>query len=259
MHSENGIEIPNQLIEKFCQGNSIVALTGAGISAESGIPTFREPQTRLWVKYNPEDLASPKGFHSNPKLVWDWYLWRRNLILDSKSNAGHIALAKIEDLLTEENRKWTLITQNVDGYHQLAGSRNIIELHGNIFGEKCSICGIQSDSSFHSGFTQVIPRCKHCHGLLRPDVVWFGESLPQNAIQEAYNVTKNCDLFFCIGTSAAVEPAASLPILAKQNKSVVAEININRTSLTSIADFVLLGSSSQVLAMLFNQINQLIT
>jgi len=241
------------LINKIRSAKNLVALTGAGISSESGIPTFRDAQTGLWAKYNPKELATLAAFSNNPKLVWEWYSWRRKLIKNSKPNKGHYILAEIERKITQEEKTWTLITQNVDGLHQLAGSKSVIELHGNIMRQKCLICEIQSLEKFNWNPSQEIPGCSQCSGLLRPDVTWFGEGLPQKAVQLAWEKTGLCDLFFSIGTSSNVQPAASLPILAKQNQSIIVEINVETTHLSPHADFVINGKSGQVLEDIFNR------
>lgn len=197
----------------------IAVLTGAGISAESGIPTFRDAMTGLWANYNPHDLATPEAFRRNPKLVWDWYAWRRQLVSGAAPNAGHRALAALEQMLPH----FTLITQNVDSLHQRAGSRNVIELHGNLSRVTCFDEHVVVESWADTGSTP--PRCPRCGGLLRPDVVWFGEALPRHAIRAAIAAAEQCDVFLSIGTSGTVEPAASLPWLAHRLGATVGIIN----------------------------------
>ena len=242
------MDISDEIIRILRQAKHVVALTGAGISAESGIPTFREAKTGLWSKYNPEELATPQAFSANPELVWNWYRWRQEIINQTEPNPGHFALAQMESYLTEQESIFTLITQNVDGLHQQAGNQQVNELHGNIHRSKCVDCDkIAQDNKTFIG---EIPRCALCGGLLRPDVVWFGESLPQEALQTAWSASEDCDVFFSIGTSALVQPAASLPILALQNGATVIEINPNPTQISNLAGFVLEGPSGYVLPQL---------
>jgi NAD-dependent deacetylase len=238
--------IPTHIIKVLETARSIVVLTGAGISAESGIPTFRQAQTGLWAKYNPEELATPKAFQSNPKLVWQWYQWRRDRVSESEPNPGHKALVKLERNLTRSARDFILITQNVDGLHQRIGSLNVIELHGNIMRVKCFDCNVGMRGEI-SIFNEDLPRCKFCDGLLRPDVVWFGESIPKEAIEKAWKATNRCDVFLSIGTSGIVQPAASLPMVALQAGAAVIEVNPNPTPLTSLATFSIQGSAGTIL------------
>ncbi len=233
--------IPPKLATTLRQARHIAVLTGAGISAESGVPTFREAQTGLWAKFNPEDLATPQAFQRNPRLVWEWYAWRRQLVAQAKPNPGHVALAQLAQLVPT----LTLITQNVDGLHQQAGSQNVIELHGNISRIKCFDENVAVDS--WPPTIEVPPRCPRCGGLLRPDVVWFGEMLPVPALEAASAAAYACDLFLSIGTSALVHPAASLPYAAREHGAVLVEVNPDRTPLTASANFVLTGPAGQIL------------
>jgi NAD-dependent deacetylase len=218
----------------------VVVLTGAGISAESGVPTFRG-KDGLWKKFKPEELATFDAFISNPKLVWEWYEYRRKLISEVKPNPGHHSLVKMEDYF----EYFHLITQNVDGLHQKAGSRNVIELHGNIKRNKCIKCGRKYEGlELPSG--EILPKCR-CGGMLRPDVVWFGEMLPADAINNAFKVSSLCDVFFSVGTSAVVYPAAHLPVVAKQGGAYLVEINIERTELSDLADEVFLGKAGEIM------------
>jgi NAD-dependent deacetylase len=225
------------LIETLRSARYVVVLTGAGVSAESRIPTFREAQTGLWAKYSPEELATPQAFRRNPKLVWEWYTWRRELVAGAKPNPGHLALGELEQRVPQ----FTLITQNVDGLHQRAGSRSVIELHGNLNRTNCFEERNIVDS--WPPTTELPPRCPRCGGHLRPDVVWFGESLPAQALHTAFEAARQCDLFFSIGTSALVQPAASLPYEALQHV----------TPLTPNVTYALRGSAGQVLPELLNQ------
>jgi len=223
----------------------IVALTGAGISAESGIPTFRQAQTGLWAQYNPNELATAQAFRQNPRLVWEWYSWRRQIVSQAEPNPGHIALAKLEELTLSREASFTLITQNVDGLHQRAGNRSPIELHGNILRTKCF--DENTIIEFWQDAGDIPPHCPHCGGLLRPDVVWFGEELPHEALRSAWEAAETCDLLFSVGTSSLVEPAASLPYVAIQFGAQVVEINPIETLLSPSANYVLRGPSGIVL------------
>lgn len=195
-------------------------LTGAGVSAESGIPTFRDALTGLWADYRPEDLATPHGFRRNPDLVWQWYRMRRLALAESLPNAGHRALAAMERLVPA----LTLMTQNVDGLHARAGSRDVVELHGNIGRVKCLDCN-RVPESFEDAET--VPRCPACGGMLRPDVVWFGEFLPPRALERAQEAASVCEVFLSVGTSNLVEPAASLPWIAAGQGALVVVINMS--------------------------------
>ena len=228
------------VIDQLSTAQRITVLTGAGISAESGVPTFRG-EKGLWKTYRPEELANFNAFSQNPKLVWEWYNWRRKLISEVQPNPGHFALAKIESLVPH----FTLITQNVDGLHQKAGSRNILELHGNIMRSRCSACNRYSDR-IEMDVKDHLPLCQ-CGGMTRPDVVWFGEMLPQETITQAFQETELCDFFFTIGTSAVVQPAASLPLIARKAGAYVVEINVERTVISEHIDISIQGASGEIL------------
>ncbi len=243
------LEIPQDLIEELHASQHVVVLTGAGVSAESGVPTFRDALTGLWAQYEAEELATPEAFRRNPRLVWDWYAWRRELVAKVNPNPGHLALVELEKLVPQ----LTLVTQNVDSLHQRAGSSNVIELHGNI---SRIICSAERTEVTNWPETGDVPRCPNCEALLRPDVVWFGESLPQDALYTAYQISSDCDLFLCIGTSGLVQPAASLPVAAIQNHIMTVEINPDTTPLSSHADFHLKGPSGQVLPLLVETLKQ---
>lgn len=238
---EMAIEFSPDLILELKSANHVAVLTGAGTSAESGVPTFRDAQSGLWAKYDPQELATPQAFHRTPGLVWDWYAWRRSLVAEAKPNAGHLALVQMAELVPE----FTLITQNVDGLHQKAGSLDVIELHGNITRIKCSNCDRTVDE--FQEIEDPPPHCPYCDGLLRPDVVWFGENLPQNSLSRSLLAAQQCDLFLSIGTSSVVHPAASLPIEALEKGTSTVEINPDRTPLTSYMTYVLAGPSGVVL------------
>jgi NAD-dependent deacetylase len=238
---KNSIEIPPALINILRNTRRAAALTGAGISAESGVPTFRETQTGLWSRFRPEELATQEAFRRDPRLVWEWYAWRRELTARAQPNPGHLALAEIERHIP----KFTLITQNVDGLHRRAGSSNVLELHGNIQRIKCMDEGCLIEHWADSG--DIPPLCPNCGGLLRPDVVWFGESLPLETLQAAWDAAEVVEVFFSIGTSTMVEPAASLPFVAHQRGATVVEINPHETPLTQLAAYSLKGPSGLVL------------
>lgn len=232
-------DFPLQLVEALRRARSVVALTGSGISAESGIPTFREAQTGLWARYDPQQLATPEAFMRDPKLVWEWYGWRRKLVGGAEPNPGHRALAELEDRVPD----FTLVTQNVDGLHERAGSRDIIELHGNILRTVCSVERVEVDPE-PSGTP---PVCPNCGAPLRPDVVWFGEMLPAGAMEAASEAVRNCDVFLSTGTSSLVYPAASLPYEAISARAIVVEINPGDTPLTPRVDYALGGRAGEVL------------
>jgi NAD-dependent deacetylase len=233
--------LPGELVRALHAARFIAALTGAGVSAESGVPTFRDAQAGLWAKFAPQDLATPGAFARNPKLVWDWYAWRRGLVATVEPNAGHVALTELERRVAN----FLLITQNVDGLHQRAGSRKLVELHGNIGRVKCSREGkIVERWEITDG---AVPRCADCGAFLRPDVVWFEETLPHDALAAAEDAARRCDVLLVVGTSAEVYPAAALPDYAAQSGATVVEVNPNPTALSPRAAYVLRGSSSVVL------------
>ena len=236
--------LSSELVEALRAAKHIVASTGAGISAESGVPTFRDAQTGLWSQFRPEELATPEAFLRHPKRVWDWYAGRRELVGRAEPNPGHRALVALEDKVP----KFTLITQNVDGLHRRAGSRNVIELHGNILQTKCFAENTLVSAWEDRGETP--PRCPECNGLLRPNVVWFGEPLPVNALEQALVASRTCDVFLSIGTSTEVAPAASLPFEALAAGSTIVEINRDSTRLTGQAQHVLRGLAGEILPLL---------
>jgi NAD-dependent deacetylase len=225
------------------EASSIAVLTGAGVSAESGVPTFRGNHG-LWRKYRAEELATPGAFARDPKLVWEWYDWRRSVIAQAKPNPGHYALAEAE----ARAQNFTLITQNVDGLHELAGSRNILRLHGSIWLLRCLDCKREREDR-RASFAELPPRCE-CGGMLRPGVVWFGEALPPQIWQAAEKAARSADLFLLIGTSAVVYPAAGLATMAKSAGARVVEINIAETGLSHGIDEFLQGPSGELLPQL---------
>jgi len=239
--SASRIEIPSELISLLRGTSNLVALTGAGVSQESGLRTFRDAQTGLWSQYKPEELASPQAFARDPKLIWDWYAWRREAVKGVRPNPGHYALVEME----KQASGFTLITQNVDGLHRMAGSQNLLELHGNIQRVRCAACYTVAEA--WDDDPDIVPHCKECGGLLRPDVVWFGESLPRDQLEAAVEAARSCDVFFSIGTSGVVQPAASLAFAAHNRGALVVEINAEPTPLTSKANFALHGKSGEIL------------
>ena len=219
----------------------VAVLTGAGVSAESGVPTFRG-ERGLWRSFRPEQLATPEAFRRDPALVWEWYDWRRGLIGACAPNAAHETLAEMEALLPD----FTLITQNVDGLHQTAGSRNVLELHGNIWRTRCTRCERTSEDH-RVPLPEISPRCSQCGALLRPDVVWFGESLPSQVLEAAWTAAARCRLMLVVGTSALVQPAASLPLVALRHGARLVEINPAETPLSPRAHEILRGPAAEVL------------
>jgi NAD-dependent deacetylase len=238
------------LESKLAGARSVAVLTGAGVSAESGVPTFREPGG-LWSKYRPEELANFDAFIRNPDLVWEWYSWRRALISEVKPNPGHYALAEMETLFPD----FTLITQNVDNLHRRAGSTRVLELHGNIERNFCLQCLKPYTSNEAPPSKQAI-RCD-CGGLIRPAVVWFGEMLPAEELRLAWEAAERADVFFSIGTSGAVYPAAQLPSVARQHGAYVVEINPNPSEQRHVMHEYIGGASGVVLPPLVETIRRM--
>ena len=232
---------PSELLQRLSTSQRVTVLTGAGVSAESGVPTFRDAQTGLWAKFKPEELATPSAFRREPRLVWEWYAWRRDLVAKANPNLAHIALVEWEKRVPS----FTLITQNVDDLHRRAGSRNVIELHGNITRTKCFDENVVVRN--WPDTDENPPRCPRCGGLLRPDVVWFGEAMPEEETARAFAAAAQCDVFLSIGTSAVVHPAASLPFHALEHGATVIEINPDPTPLTDEANYVLTGAAGVIL------------
>jgi NAD-dependent deacetylase len=239
------VTFPEPLIKTLRHAQRIVALTGAGISAESGLSTFRDAQTGLWSKFRPEELATADAFQRDPEFVQGWYAWRRENALKAKPNAAHLALAELENHAPE----FLLVTQNVDGLHQRAGSKRMVELHGNIHRFRCF-----ENECAPKNFDVTNGKCRSCGGHLRPDVVWFGEMLPILAIETAVKGAETCDVFFSIGTSSLVYPAADLSRRAKDTGATVVEINKDPTPLTPLADYSFRGKAGEILPALVQQI-----
>lgn len=241
------MEFPEQIYKALSGAEHVAVLTGAGVSAESGIKTFRDPDG-LWAKFNPAELASVDGFMANPNLVWEWYRHRVEIISSTKPNPGHFAIAEMQTIF----KRFTMITQNVDRLHHAAGSKDVIELHGNILENHCFDCGMPFDGETNLPDYK-IPKCNQCGGRIRPSVVWFGEMLPVDAIRQAEKAAENCDVFFTIGTSAEVYPAANLPIIAKRQGAYVIEINPNVTSISNYMDLSIRATSAVALPELLHQ------
>jgi NAD-dependent deacetylase len=241
-------EFSAELIRAIRAAQRVVVLTGAGVSAESGVPTFRDAQTGLWSRFKPEELATPEAFRMNPKRVWEWYAMRRARLHQVQPNPGHQAIVELERRVPE----FLLVTQNVDGLHQQAGSRKCVELHGNITRTKCFEENVVVDEEVQTD--DVPPRCPRCGGHLRPDVVWFNEMLPEGAFEQALSAARQCELFFSVGTSALVFPAASLPVDAVEAGARLVEINVEPTPLTPQAHDFLQGPSGAILPALLRTV-----
>jgi len=237
--------ISDALITKLNNASNIVVLTGAGMSAESGIPTFRD-KNGLWDKYKPEELANLKAFEKNPSLVWEWYQWRQKLVLDTQPNAGHYALSELEKMFLANGKNFSIITQNVDSLHKKAGSKNVYELHGNLMKNTCTNCTYTLIIS-EVDENKTIPLCPKCKQIMRPGIVWFGESLPEYELLKSSELVDTCDFFFSIGTSSVVQPAASLAIQAVENGAYVVEINTERSANANFMSEVIIGKCGEVL------------
>jgi NAD-dependent deacetylase len=217
-------------------------LTGAGVSAESGVPTFREAQTGLWEQYDPLQLATPEAFARDPELVWRWYRWRRDLVASAEPNAGHRALAELQSLVP----RLTLVTQNVDGMHQRAGSSDVIEFHGNLFSNRCSAEG----RIVRATADEPVPLCPECGSYLRPGVVWFGEAIPEDALHASFAAAADCCVFLSVGTSALVYPAAGLADVAREAGAFTIEVNPSPTGQSESYSASLRGNAGKVLPQL---------
>ncbi|MBI3829937.1 MAG: NAD-dependent deacylase [Planctomycetes bacterium] len=239
------LSLPNDLLQRISEARRVAVLTGAGVSAESGLSTFRGPGG-LWENQDLMELATPQGFARDPKKVWEWYAWRREQALVAQPNAGHLALARWEEWLSHRGGRLDLITQNVDGLHQAAGSKNVIELHGSGWVLRCTRCGRERLDRTHP-LPEIPPRCGECQGLLRPGVVWFGEMLPPAALVSAQTAAENCELFLVAGTSGTVYPAAGLVEVAARQGAATIEANLEPTPLSDAVDWSLRGRSGEIL------------
>ncbi len=244
------MSIPEELQKILRSARDVVALTGAGISAESGIPTFRG-NDGLWSKLNPEELANFDAFLRNPELVSEWYEHRRQITRESKPNPAHYALVEME----KSFRSFTVITQNIDNLHKRAGSKTVAELHGNIERNYCLGCGKRYDGEEFDRNGSF--RCSECGGLIRPDIVWFGEMLPEEEWALAEEAAQRADVMFVVGTSSVVYPAAELPMTVRRNGGKIVEVNIEETPLSDFADFSIKGSASRVLTEIADQTKEL--
>lgn len=237
-----------QAARLLCNTRTLFVLTGAGVSAESGIPTFRGTDG-LWKNFSAEQLATPAAFREDPRLVWEWYHWRQSIIQSAAPNPAHHALVELENTV----KRFLLLTQNVDGLHQRAGSKKMLELHGNIFRTACLDCGAKVMHSVHEdSLDDVLPVCS-CGGFLRPDVVWFGEAIPAHEWQESLDFLSQADLAVICGTSGVVWPAAAIPAIARERGVKTIEINPERTAISQLVDISIQGKAGLVLPELVGQ------
>ena len=239
------IEISDSLIDTLKNSESIVFFTGAGISAESGIATFRGKEG-LWNKFKPEELANFDAFMRNPELVWEWYNYRRRIVHEAKPNAAHLTIAEMQNHFKDV----TVVTQNVDNLHRRAGSKMIFELHGNIEKNYCINC--KKDFNEELDFSSGVPKC-NCGGLIRPGVVWFGEFLPEDQYLGGEKAAMNAEVFFVVGTSAVVYPAAGLVYTAKASGATIVEINIEETEISSSVNYSYFGKAGEILPKIFEE------
>lgn len=230
--------------ELIREAEKVAVLTGAGISAESGIPTYRGTEG-LWRNRSPQDLASAEAFSKDPKLVWEWYDSRRAVMKDARPNPGHLAITALE----RKKRDFTLITQNIDGLHLVAGTRNVIELHGSIWEIRCVECS-RVEKNYLVPLPELPPACGTCGKPMRPNTVWFGEMIPMEKIDRSLLAIEECDLLLIVGTSGVVEPAASMGLIAKKSEKPVVEINLKVTPGTGLYDASVIGKSGEVLPLL---------
>ncbi len=241
--------ISQDLISALQQARHVVVFTGAGVSAESGIPTFRDAMTGLWERFDAEDLATSDAFEKDKELVWGWYEWRRMKVLQAKPNAAHLAIAELERYVP----RLTVVTQNVDDLHERAGSTNVLHLHGSLHAPRCFTCS--HPYQFPAGIPQEPedgrrlspPHCVRCGGYIRPGVVWFGETMPIDALEQSFDEAKVCDVLFTIGTSGVVYPAATIPPLAKKSGAKVIKVNPTDNPLDSASTWRLNGAAGEML------------
>lgn len=243
------INIPDELIAALREAKHVVVFTGAGVSADSGIPTFRDALTGLWERFDAEALATPEAFRKDKELVWGWYEWRRMKALQAQPNPAHLAIAE----LARHVPKLTVVTQNVDDQHERAGSTEVLHLHGNLQAPRCFACarpyalpaGIPEEPE--NGRRLSPPSCQHCGGYIRPGVVWFGESLPAEALAQAFAAAEACDVLFTIGTSGLVQPAARIPALAKLAGAKVVQVNPAATPLDDVSTWTLRAAAGEIM------------
>ena len=236
----------------FSAASAVVCLTGAGVSAESGVPTFRDAQTGLWSRFDVEELATPQGFERDPGLVWRWYMWRLQQLGAAAPNHGHAALAELAGLCGD----FLLVTQNVDDLHEQAGSADVLHLHGTLSNYRCAACAAPHHLTIEERRADSPPACGLCGDPVRPDVVWFGESLPWDAVEEAAAAAQNCDVMLVVGTSGLVYPASQLPFVARQAGAAVIDVNPEPGPITTIADIFLQGRSGELLPALARAVRE---
>lgn len=240
------------LVQRLVSARYVTVFTGAGVSAESGIATFRDLDG-MWSRFKPEELANVNAFLSNPSLVQSWYQQRKRIVTEAEPNAGHRAIAAFERHFLERGHGFALVTQNVDNLHQRAGSKNVIELHGNLARNYCFDCNRDaSEEEMHTKTDEDSVQCVECGGLIRPDVVWFGEQLPAQAIEGAVSAARRSSVCLSVGTSAVVYPAAQIPLLASEEGAYVAEINVAPSAIASMIDETVQGKAGDVLPALFD-------
>ncbi len=250
--------IPPELIAALRQAKQVVVFTGAGVSAESGIPTFRDALTGFWQRFDAEDLATPQAFCRDQELVWGWYEWRRMQVLRAQPNPAHIAIAGLAGCVP----RLTVVTQNVDDLHERAGSTGVLHLHGSLHAPRCFACGRAHllapgiPQEPEGGRRLSPPPCKHCGGPVRPGVVWFGESLPEEVLDSAFAAAAACDLLLAIGTSGLVHPAARIPVLARQTGAKLVQINPTATALDDQCTWTLRGAAGAILPRLLSDLRQ---
>lgn len=244
------IQVPTELVNALADARHVLVFTGAGVSAESGVSTFRDALSGLWARFDPMQLATPEAFLADPALVWGWYEWRRQLLLKVQPNAAHHAIVE----LAQRVPKLTVITQNVDDLHERAGSRDVLHLHGSIFNPRCFTCAqpYTLDRAPNMTHEQALtpPTCRHCQGMIRPGVVWFGEALPQAEMEAAFTAAENCDVLLSVGTSGVVQPAAQIPQLALRSGAWVAHINPDAMNCQHPCELSLVGAAGQILPLL---------
>jgi NAD-dependent deacetylase len=245
------LNFSNEFLERLENADSIVFFTGAGISAESGIATFRG-ENGIWNKFKPEELANFDAFLRNPDMVWEWYQYRRSIVHSASPNPGHTAIADFENFYKDV----TVVTQNIDNLHRRAGSKTIYELHGNIERNYCIDC-----HTFYNlpdlKIEDKAPKCEKCGGLIRPDVVWFGEFLPEDAFSNSQNAAERCDICFIVGTSAVVYPAAYIPLTAKESGACLVEINVEETEISRLVDISFLGESGKIMPKIIEEVKRI--
>lgn len=244
--------------QRLRDASHVFVFTGAGVSAESGIPTFRDALTGLWARFDPAVLATADAFRNDPALVWGWYEWRRSKVLAAEPNPAHLAIAGLARLVS----RLTVITQNVDDLHERAGCQDVIHLHGSLHSPRCFACARPYERTTdqlnepEDGRRIEPPRCRHCNGKVRPGVVWFGESLPEQAWRDALAAARDCDLLLSVGTSSLVQPAAEIPRIASEHGAVVVHVNLQRESVLGEREFSLVGKAAEILPRLLAQANE---